>query len=73
MPVDAGSCYPNDKVWTPVTTGFSRGLVGYWGALVVAGLLLMQHEGVLLLRVASRTHADRSSQRRNRECWARRP
>jgi len=44
MPVDAGLCYPNDKVCIPVTTGFSRGLVGYWGALVVAGLLLMQHE-----------------------------
>ena len=42
MPVDAGPCYPNDKVWIPVATGFSRGLVGYWGALVVAGLLLMQ-------------------------------
>ena len=39
MPVDAGSCYPNDKDLIPVTTGYSRGLVGYWGAVVVSELL----------------------------------
>ena len=44
MPVDAGSCYPNDKAKTPVMTGFSRGLVGYWREVVVAGLLLGEQQ-----------------------------